>query len=519
MKAKGKNPVFCILLLCGIIFSSFLLAARISQELGGRNVAAAVYYDDICRLAEAGDGDGDEDFWLDLFSELGVSYVIFSDAQDTDFLSVHGLLPACIGNAEGNWAFRIPDGAAPKTDTAIALIENLRRSGTLLPDDFSLEDNDAVYVKALELFPDYADRGGEEICRLIQRACVDRGMHLLLLHPFTENGSIISEPGEYSCLSSLSAELARRGITLGAEFSSTDARPLSPWLLCAAGLMTAALWIWLVCRLGFMKKFETALYILSVPALAAACLLFPRLAQKALMLLCAAIFPTLAAYFIFKARTSAQKRPVAVRYLLLLAFLLLWSLCGGLAVGALMSTREYLLGNDIFSGVKPAQALPLCIAFVLFALPALRDIRKNGLNAKAILPAVGLCVVLVAAAGLLMLRSGDLSGGISSIEKNMRDFLEAVLFARPRTKEFLVAVPFACLMCLDRKKHPLAALPGAMCCTLECVSIVNTFCHAVAPIHVSLIRSVLGAAMGAVLGLVLIGMAAVVKKLRHPGID
>lgn len=518
MKTKGTKTVFCILLLLGIIFSSFMLAPRVCQELSGRNVAAAVYYDDICQLAAA--GDKSEDFWLELFSGLGVDYVVFSGECDTDFLSEYELLPACIGNADGTWAFRIPDGTAPKTDTAIAAIENIRRSGTLLPENFSPEETDAVYVKALELFPDYAGRGGEEICRLIQRACVDRGMHLILLHPFTENGSIVTDPDEYSALSGLESALSRRGIRLGEDFSATDAKSLSPWLLWGAGLLTAALWIWLVCRISFMKKYELVLYILSVPALGEACLLFPQLAQKALMLLCAAVFPSLAAFFLSRDHSRAGGSSAAGHYLRLLAHLLLLSLCGGLAVGALMSSREYLLGNDIFSGVKLAQQIPLCLSFILFALPVCRSIAQNGLNLKAILPLCGVCVVVAAAVGLLMLRSGDLGGGISTLEKNMRDFLEAALFARPRTKEFLVAVPFACLICLDHARtHPLTALLGAMCCTLECVSVVNTFCHAVAPIHVSLIRTLLGVVMGAALGMVLLGLAAVVKKLRasHAG--
>ena len=42
---------------------------------------------------------------------------------------------------------------------------------------------------------------------------------------------------------------------------------------------------------------------------------------------------------------------------------------------------------------------------------------------------------------------------------------------------------------------------------LECVSVVNTFCHGVAPVGVSLIRSLLGAGLGLCLGLVAVAIA------------
>lgn len=510
MKFEAKRIVFLFLLLCGIVFSAVLIVPRISQEICGQNVSAAVYYDDIQQLASS--SDLGEDVWLGLFSDLGVDYVVFSEETDTSFLADYGLLPACIGNAQGAWAFRIPNDEAPKTDTAIALIENDQRNGTLLPEGFGLEENDAAYVKTLELFPEYADRGGEEICRLIQRACVDRGMRLILLHPFTEDGVIISDPDEYSVLSALRTELSSRGIELNGDFSCMDAKTLSPLLLWGSGLMTAALWIWLICR-KFLKKYETALYILSVPALAAVCFVFPTLSQKTLMLLCAAVFPSLAAYFLFNSQARFEDGSSYKHYLKLSAQLLLWSVCGGLAVGALMSSREYLLGNDIFSGVKLAEFFPLCLALVLFSLPICKNIRRGGLNIKSLLPVCAVCAVLIAAAGLLLLRSGDLSGGISTAETAMREALESLLYARPRTKEFLVAVPFAALICLGAaKKHPLLALLGAMCCTLECVSVVNTFCHAVAPIHVSIIRTLLGMVMGAILGIMLLAVAGLIRR-------
>lgn len=513
MKMTKTRAAFLILVLCGIIFSSIMLAPRLAAEKGDKSVAAAVYYSDIQLLsAESGQG---EDFWLELFAGTGVGYVIFDEYCDTSFISPYDLEPACLGSAGGDWAFRIPQGDEVLTDVPMALIENMERSSVLLPEGFSLEETEAEYIKALELYPSYADRGGEAIAELIQRACIDRGIRLVLLHPFTENGKIVTDPAEYGVLSGLSAELAKRGLDFGGKLQTFDARPLNSLLLWGSGLLTTALWVWLVCRWDKLKKFEFWLYITAAALLGLCCLVVPQGSQKLLMLACAAAFPTMAVYGAQKSLDLADRRSAIAAYLLGLCALGAWSILGGLAVSALMSSREYLLGYDIFSGVKLSQAVPLACCFVVFALPVYRNIRENGLSRKGLAWLAVVAAVLAAAAYLLMLRSGDLSGGISQLETSLRSALEQALYARPRTKEFLIAVPFAALLFTkSAQKYPLLALLGALACCLECVSVVNTFCHAVAPVGVSVIRSLLGLGIGAVFGLIVLCMEYLVRKIR-----
>ena len=66
-----------------------------------------------------------------------------------------------------------------------------------------------------------------------------------------------------------------------------------------------------------------------------------------------------------------------------------------------------------------------------------------------------------------------------------------MLFAVPCIPVFL----WAC----RRKYAPLQLLCGAGVC-LECVSVINTFCHAVAPLLVSVMRTLLGVGLGLVPG-------------------
>ena len=109
--------------------------------------------------------------------------------------------------------------------------------------------------------------------------------------------------------------------------------------------------------------------------------------------------------------------------------------------------------------------------------------------------------VLGAAALVLAARSGDIAGGISQLETNFRNWLEYTLYVRPRTKEMLAAVPCipVFLWACRRKFAPLQLLCGAGA-LLECVSVTNTFCHAVAPLLVSVMRTLLGVGIGLIPG-------------------
>ncbi len=507
MKMTKNRALFLTLVLCGIIFSSIMLFPRLQSEAGDKSVAVAVYHEDVLALA---DKSGlSRESWLETFAKAGVGYVVFESSADAA-ADIYGMEAACVGNEPGDWAFIIPGEDIPAGDAPIALIENIERNSVLVPEGFDLGGQ---FVKALELYPSYANRGVDEIALLIQRACIDRGMRLVLLRPFTEKGETVSDPAAYESLSLLRTELAKRGLDFGGKLQTFETKPLSFFLLWGSGLLTAALWIFLVCRREKLRKFEFWLYLLAVPALGAVCFIRPELSQKGLMLACAAVFPCYA--ILGTKKILSVSHSSAVKYLLGLCGLGAWSILGGLAVSALMSSREYLLGYDIFSGVKLSQAIPLGCCFAVFAIPVYKNIREKGLSKKSLLGLAAAAIVLAAAAYLLMLRSGDLAGGIGELETAMRSALEEHLYARPRTKEFLIAVPFAALLCMGwARKNPLIVLLGALACCLECVSVVNTFCHAVAPVGVSVIRTLLGLGIGAVLGLALLGIEYLIRKSK-----
>ncbi len=172
-----------------------------------------------------------------------------------------------------------------------------------------------------------------------------------------------------------------------------------------------------------------------------------------------------------------------------------WSLLGGLWVSALMSTRTYLLDCAIFAGVKISLLLPMAFGCLLLLWNLRKPLLQTGWKGWLGLGAAG--AVLALAALVLAARSGDIAGGISQLETTFRNWLEYTLYVRPRTKEMLVAVPCipVFLWACRRKFAPLQLLCGAGV-ILECVSVINTFCHAVAPLQVSVMRTLLGVGIG-----------------------
>ena len=160
----------------------------------------------------------------------------------------------------------------------------------------------------------------------------------------------------------------------------------------------------------------------------------------------------------------------------------------------------------MFYGVKLAQIVPIAFsAVLLFAVLFLRN-RKEGRRRPPLALIIALFAAVAAALVVILLRSGDNMIPVSQLELDLRNWLEIKLYARPRTKEFLLAFPaLALYVTACEKRVPILALPLGVLSEVGAVSVVNTFCHFFTPLRVSVIRTAIGTGIGAVIGL--IGMA------------
>jgi hypothetical protein len=253
------------------------------------------------------------------------------------------------------------------------------------------------------------------------------------------------------------------------------------------------------------------------------------LAQQALALLAAVVFPTSAlllfpqpvAAFEEHEHAAVRERsqsvvPAAAEF----AGMCLVTLSGAVMVAALLSELPYMVKVRSFAGIKLAHVAPLLIVgwVYLTGMTGLYPTWTEERSAvterlgrflseplriwQTVAALVGL-VVLV----LLVARSGNDAGvGVSPTELRFRALLDRVLGVRPRTKEFLVGHP-AMLLALAMATAPAArrwTLPVLLVGIIGQVSMLNSFCHLHTPIKMTLLRTLNGLWTGGLLGLVLI---------------
>lgn len=233
--------------------------------------------------------------------------------------------------------------------------------------------------------------------------------------------------------------------------------------------------------------------------------------SKFLALMASLVFPIYAVISQFPAKKS--KAPitfsVAINSVITIAAV---TTLGGVFIASLLAGPTYMLGTDMFSGVKLAVILPLlAVAGYFFFRDEDGRIRfKSSLKkffALLDVKVTGLFLFLLAlgalAALIMILRSGNFGLPVPGFEKLARSLLDNALFIRPRTKEFLIGYPalvIALIMYLrgENKWLWLVIAVGA----LAPVSMINSFCHVHTPLLLTIVRSCIGLILGILFGLV-----------------
>ena len=203
----------------------------------------------------------------------------------------------------------------------------------------------------------------------------------------------------------------------------------------------------------------------------------------------------------------------------ILVLSVLIALAGGMMTAAPLSSTDFMLELGIFRGVKLAQLVPLaffCLLFVSYYGLFEKDRRTNTLQLRDITTALKWnipvwCLVLLAVVALAgyyyLARTGHESDvTVSTLEIIMRNDLENLLLARPRTKEFLVCFPRIMLAayCAVRRLPFFTALFG-LAGTIGMTSVCNTFMHIRTPLYLGFARTGYAVVLGVILGAVFIG--------------
>ena len=327
---------------------------------------------------------------------------------------------------------------------------------------------------------------------------------------------------------SLTQRLAAHGISMG-RASVMDNFQIPSLVMLVLGLGAGVGGALLPATFLPMKRRWTLILAgIAAVCVAGAWVVLPNTFRLLASFASAVVFACLAAaFFLQSAKRLGQRLPsnARIRTILpwtvgILVLSVLIALAGGMMTAAPLSSTDFMLELGIFRGVKLAQLVPLaffCLLFVSYYGLFEKDRRTNTLQLRDITTALKwnipvwslVLLAVVALAGYYYLaRTGHESDvTVSTLEIIMRNDLENLLLARPRTKEFLVCFPSIMLAayCAVRRLPFFTALFG-LAGTIGMTSVCNTFMHIRTPLYLGFARTGYAVVLGVILGAVFIGV-------------
>jgi hypothetical protein len=191
---------------------------------------------------------------------------------------------------------------------------------------------------------------------------------------------------------------------------------------------------------------------------------------------------------------------------------------GALIIVSLLNSWKFMSKTDEFLGEKATLLAPLLlIAFAFTGEVFPHRVVQDGATAArwrarqrfmgvlsqpfTVRTAVTIFALLVAGF-IFIARTGNDSGmEVSSFEWNMRALLERLFLTRPRTKEIFLGMPaMIFVVWFARQGRWWPAYLAAIAATIGQADVINTFCHIHTPIFYSLLRTIHGVWLGAIVG-------------------
>lgn len=246
------------------------------------------------------------------------------------------------------------------------------------------------------------------------------------------------------------------------------------------------------------------------------------LTRQLLALAAASVFPVLSMSFMMKLwdkNNTSNNGLVKIIWQAMwqLALAIALSLVGAAFLSAILTDSRFLLEIDIYRGVKLTFILPVVLTAVLYLkrydmlqvvgkgakslLQKLNSLLDTGLTFKH----VAVLFVFLFIAFYFVGRSGHTGGvPVPAIELKMRAFLEQMMYARPREKEFMIGHPAFFLTVLAVYKCAPRWWQFVLVCgaVIGQGSLVQTFCHMRTPVVMSFVRALDGYAVGIIFGIV-----------------
>ncbi|WP_441562453.1 DUF5693 family protein [Colibacter massiliensis] len=204
------------------------------------------------------------------------------------------------------------------------------------------------------------------------------------------------------------------------------------------------------------------------------------------------------------------------------------AMIGGFFIAALLGDIRFFMEFEFYRGVKLTFVLPLVLTAVAYirrfpllgepvqSAESFVDFIRKFLQLPMHMGSFLIVAVLGLAAFIFVGRSGHTAGvPVPGAEVAMRRFLENIMYARPREKEFLVGHPafFLMVAAVYRRWPQVLHFFLVIASVIGLGSMVETFAHIRTPFLMSFIRGINGWLTGLVVGILLIAVLAFFRYL------
>lgn len=340
------------------------------------------------------------------------------------------------------------------------------------------------------------------------RAVRERGVRVLYVRGYSDLYG--REPGEalesnIQYVAALTEALKKEGYEIG------KAQPLGPFIVSKPlkALAAAGAVAFTGLLLFSVSGFPAALTLLCAVAAAGAVMALPeggtmfRIAEKLIALGVACMVPGLAVANFFLPKTPGEtafsNSIIANVKVWILACVA--SIAGGVFTCSMLSSRDFFLRVDTFSGVKVAFLFPLLLISILYLQKtgwSIREFFESPMRYGEFFAGI----FVLAAMAVYLLRSGNEGpSAVGGFDSNIREFLENLFVVRPRTKEFLIGHP-ALLVAgfFIPGKNRILPFIILLFGVIGQVSVLNTFCHLHSPAMLTWARIAMGITLGFIIG-------------------
>ena len=344
------------------------------------------------------------------------------------------------------------------------------------------------------------------------RAAQERNIRIFYLNPFLKTRAVDLVQYNLDYIESIKSNLMQKNYLVGQANLFPGYQVSSVFIyLISLGVISAGILLFIE-FFKIFKKYSLLLFLIGFGFLFAIDIAVGKIfLMKILALVSALVFPALAIiknkrYFIkIPMNGKASLTEILKNIFIGVSSIMLISLLGGLIIGALLTHYKFILSIQLFSGIKIAYVFPLVLVAFYFWWININDKKLlTDYLKKPILFEHALFLFILLIFGIIYIaRSGNFSFlPVLGIEEQMRLFLEDVLIARPRNKEFLIGYPLISIaIAMNYLDLHYLKIPFIIMGTVAPVTIVNTFCHVHTSISFSLLRTFNGYWLGLLIGI------------------